>query len=201
MNFKEWMLLESTKSTIVISGVHGNEKAPVIAMKKFINKYNNINNFTFIPEANVSALEKGTRKGADNKDLNRQFCDPLKALEQKIWNQVKGCNLLITLHEWDDDGAFAYYSGPSTKKLAQQFVDIASKEFGIAKPKEKYLKSIKNGLVLDKNTNASSRFNCALETYALKNNIEYITTETPVKENLNKRVKVYLDFLHKLTNK
>lgn len=186
-SFKEWL----NGPTAIVAGVHGDEDAPVEAMRKLTNKPDN---FIFVTRANPTALDKGTRRGADNKDLNRQFCD-LTPQAKKLWEEVKECKLLVTLHEWDNTGAFAYFGGDRAKGIAKQFVDTASKTFGVAKPNEDHIKSMKNGLIDHEDIKHLGRTKCSFETYAWDRGIEYVTTETPMQEKFDERVRVYLEFL------
>lgn len=180
-NFFEWL----QKDIVVISGVHGDEKAPVKAMQGFKSS----NSITFIAEANPSALRLDRRTGQDELDLNRQFRDPLEGKAREIWERVKGHKLLVTLHEWDGDGFFVYYTD-GVKALAKKLLAIGAKEFGIAETEEKHLQAMKHGLVCHDDIKNIQRNKYSLETYAKKHGIDYITTETPVNAVFDRRVAV-----------
>lgn len=196
INFKKWL----DGPIAIVAGVHGDETAPVVALNKFIAKHGEIDGFIFVPEANHFALSQGTREGKEGKDLNRKFCN-LDAEAKKLWQKIENCSMLITLHEWGREGAFAYFGGNKAKKIAADFVSIASEKFGQAKPVEKYVKSMKNGLVNHEDIlKYGYRTVCSLEGYARNKGIEYVTTETPMNESLDKRVAVYLEFFDNLIN-
>lgn len=92
---------------LILSGIHGNEYAPPIGVKEFIEKYQNKfkkGNLFFIPTINKQGLEIKERNHLCKKhDMNRQFGKniPYKIIDT-ITKLVKQCDIIIDFHEGYD---------------------------------------------------------------------------------------------------
>ena len=91
-------------TVFVIGGIHGNEEAGWVAANEIAEWPIESGTLITIPEANPTAIEANSRRGADGTDLNRQFPTgepPQTALAEAIWSVVEAYNpdVLIDLHE------------------------------------------------------------------------------------------------------
>jgi predicted deacylase len=180
-----------------IGGLHGNEIAGPYGILKFLESGFYIpthKKVVFIPIANPSGFELRTRENEKKIDINRKFLDEnLKEECKEIWNCLKDekLNLLVTLHEDVDLHKFyAYYT--DHEEIAEDIKDLAKKYFKIydkseRKPLENddalYGDKIINGLIPLPHTVRGT-----IEDRFLAYGIPYITTESPGKIDLKKRI-------------
>ena len=91
-------------TVFVIGGIHGDEEAGWVAAAEIADWSIEAGTVVTIPEANPTAIDAGTRHGADGTDLNRQFPtdeEPRTDLARAIWDVVLEYDpdVVIDLHE------------------------------------------------------------------------------------------------------
>lgn len=96
--------VEDGPTVFVVGGIHGNEEAGWVAANEIADWEIGAGTLVTLPEANVTAIEEGTRSGSDGLDLNRQFPtneDPETELARAIWGVVESHepDVVIDLHE------------------------------------------------------------------------------------------------------
>ncbi len=125
---------EAGPTVMLVGGIHGNEPAGWKAANRIVHWDIGAGTLVGIPESNPTAIEAGTRRGADGKDLNRQFPtneDPQTELAQAIWEVVEMYepDVLIDLHEStgiyagdpvDGVGQAIFHSGESEASAAAE---------------------------------------------------------------------------------
>ncbi len=136
--------------------------------------------------ANPTGYDQHTRRNKDDEDINRHFFDKKLTGECKvIWNALKDENLALchTLHEDPDMSSFyLYYT--HNKKLAENIRELASKYFKIHnKDGDLYGDKIVDGLIALPHKKSGT-----IEDRMLEYGVPSITTETPGKVSLIKRV-------------
>lgn len=116
----------------VIGGVHGNEVAGYVAANEIVDWTPEAGTLVTIPEANVVAIEDGTRTDDQGVDLNRQFpegTEPTTDLARAIWDVLLEYDpdVVIDLHESigiyagdpvDGVGQAIFHSGGETASTA-----------------------------------------------------------------------------------
>jgi predicted deacylase len=196
--FKVVINPNAKKSICFVSGLHGNEEGSsegVLAFLKdrpFIHKNKRV---IIIPLANPTGLNKGTRKNADNVDINRHFLDDILNDECKyIWDALKEdkINLLCSLHEDPDLKTFyCYYT--HHLQLAKDLRTLAEKYFKIySKSNRKPLDGEEQTLYDDKIYNGLIQLPHTVrgtieDKFLLERDTPYITIESPGKVSLDKR--------------
>lgn len=91
-------------TVLLVGGIHGDEEAGWVAANEITEWTIDAGTLVTIPEANPTAIEQGTRRGADGENLNRMFPtneDPQTDLAQEIWHVVEEYepDAVIDLHE------------------------------------------------------------------------------------------------------
>lgn len=179
---------DATKTIGFIAGIHGDEPAGPLGVLKLLES-----NFHFpksrkvviIPLANPSGYEQGTRDNYEGIDINRQFDEKQLKDECKIiWDALKneGIELLHTLHEDDDLEEFYLYH-TEKDELAGDLRDLATKYFSVVKEGRLYDDLVMEGLIPLPHKRRGT-----IEDRVYDSFIPYITTETPGKASLKKRV-------------
>lgn len=191
-----------------VSGIHGNEEAGPYGVLEFVKSNMRIPSSVkviILPLCNPSGFLNNTRENDSNVDINREFVDGKLNNECKIiWNAIKNekIELLHTLHEDPELKQFyLYYT--HHEDLAEGIRDMAKyKGFQIFNKEHRspiegeernssVKDKIKNGIIPLPHTARNSLEDLALNKY----NIPYITTETPGKLHLKKRVDFNKDII------
>ncbi|QLG29258.1 succinylglutamate desuccinylase/aspartoacylase family protein [Halorarum halophilum] len=91
-------------TVLVVGGLHGNEVAGYEAAANVSDMELERGRLVTVPRANATAIESGTRIGADGTDLNRQFPtdeEPSTELARALWGVVEEYepDVVIDLHE------------------------------------------------------------------------------------------------------
>ncbi len=150
-----------------------------------------------LPLVNPSGFELDTRENEDGKDINRHFFDEDLAGEcRQIWEGIRDENidLLHTLHE--DPGMrsfYVYYT--HTKEMAEDIRDLAKKYFKIYGDESIRGDRVHEGLVPLPHVVRGT-----IEDRFLAGNVPYITTETPGKELLIKRIRFNKEVMKTVIN-
>jgi len=186
------------KQTICfIAGIHGNEQAGPYGVLSFLESGYQVpshKRVIIIPLANPIGFQKDKRENADNEDINRHFLDKeLKGECKILWDALKQENidLLHTLHEDPStDKFYLYYT--HHKKLAEDLRELAKKYFDIQEKGEALSKDEKQGQG-DKVHNGLVPLphvvrGCLEDKAIIERAIPYITTESPGKVDLKKRI-------------
>lgn len=145
---------KKSKKYLIISGVHGNEPAPVYAVRDFIISLNNKEvkrkdlQIDFILIVNPYGFEFNQRYNGKNVDINRDLTQ-LKTQEAKILAEnfnPKDYDKVFDFHEANAEGFFLYCYGTKNKKLSNKILKELEKN-NVSfdnKYKDKILK-VKNG--------------------------------------------------------
>jgi predicted deacylase len=188
----------NAKRTICfIAGIHGNEEAGPYGVLSFLESGFHVPNnkrVIIIPLGNPWGFEKGKRENADNEDINRHFLKKeLKGECKLLWDALKteDIDLLHTLHEDPStDKFYLYYT--HHKKLAEDLRELATKYFIIQKEGEALSKDEKPGQgdkIRDGLCPLPHVVRGTIEDKAIiEKAIPYITTESPGKADLKKRI-------------
>jgi hypothetical protein len=194
--FKVVINPDAKRTVCFIAGLHGNEPAGPLGALKFLEEKIYVpktKRVVIIPLVNPTGWNANTRETEEGNDLNRMFLDKdLKGECKYIWDAIKDDDILMlhTLHEDPDLKEFyLYYT--ADKQLAEDIRELASKYFPIYGkssrepiPGEIYKDKIYQGLVPLPHIKRGG-----IEDKVLEMGIPYITTETPGKANLSRRVK------------
>jgi predicted deacylase len=190
------------KTICFIAGIHGNEQAGPYGVLSFLESGFHVpshKRVIIIPLGNPYGFEKNKRENADNEDINRHFLEKeLKGECKVLWDALKheDIDLLHTLHEDPSTEKFyLYYT--HHKELAKDLVELATKYFDIQvkgealsineKPGEG--DKIYNGLVPLPHVVRG----CIEDKTLIERAIPYITTESPGKVDLKKRIEFNRD--------
>ena len=197
--------LDKKRKTIcILSGIHGDEIAPPIAMLSFIKKFNfdesNKFNLIFIPIANPIGFENKKRENYQNIDLNRRFSDKKLLFENKIiYNYLKKYKIYFfcAMHEDLDENEFYMYIFEKKKQnIYREIINLSKKHF-----------KIKNGSVEGANGHLSEnglirnlKVNDGSVEYRLfhEGSLFSMCTETPGKKKLSQRVKLNEKIIEKI---
>lgn len=98
---------EGAPKTLMISGVHGNEKTGQIVIKRLLEKMPDVvGTLTILPIANPTGFSEGTRQeSSSGLDLNRNFFETSdNAIIQAVLGLVKTHQYVIDLHNITTDG-------------------------------------------------------------------------------------------------
>lgn len=187
------------KTICFVAGIHGDEEAGPLGTLAYLEGNFHVpkhKRVIFIPLANPSGFERNKRENADDIDINRHFLDKeLKGECKFLWDALKHENidLLHTLHEDPDLKTFyLYYT--HHKELAEDLRELAKKYFNIfpkdsrqpleAEANTVYKDKIYDGLIpLPHVVRGTIEDKCLIEKA-----IPYITTESPGKVDLKKRI-------------
>lgn len=188
---------EADRTICIVGGIHGDEPAGSCAILKFLEQRVYVpknKKVVFIPVANPTGFELGTRENENKVDINRGFFENEMIPECKsIWDGIKNekIDLLHTLHETPDD-FYLYYT--SHEELAKDIRDAARKYFNIMDGEVEGDK-VYEGLVPLPHVVKET-----LEDKVFQYSCPYIATETPVKESLVKRVDFNLKMIRMAIN-
>ena len=125
-------LKEKGKKYLIICGVHGNEPAPVYAVKEFIISLSKKEikrkdlQLDFIFIVNPFGFEYNQRNNGDNKDINRDM-KKFETQEGKILQKhckPKDYEKVFDFHEANSKGFFLYCYGTKNKKLSDQILNL-----------------------------------------------------------------------------
>jgi hypothetical protein len=194
--FKVVVNPDARRTVCFIAGLHGNEPAGPLGVLRFIEEKIHVprtKRLVILPLVNPTGWENNSRETSEGVDLNRRFLDKELTGECKyVWDAIKDDEILFlhTLHEDPDLKEFyAYYT--HDKQLAEDVRELASKYFPIYGkssrepiPGEIYKDKIYEGLVPLPHIKRGG-----IEDKVLEMGIPYMTTETPGKANLSRRVK------------
>lgn len=121
---------QKSKKYLIISGVHGNEPAPVYAVRDFILSLNKKDvkrkdlQIDFILIANPYGFEFNQRYNGDNLDINRDLIQ-VKSQEIKILSKnfkPKDYDKVFDFHEANSEGFFLYCYGKKNEKLSNSIL-------------------------------------------------------------------------------
>lgn len=131
-------------TAVVVGGMHGDEVAGYEVGNEMLDWQLNRGTLVVIPEADVDAINRGTRHGSVGY-LNRQFPtgrEPTSGLAQEIWGVIEmhEPDVVIDMHSsrgiWDADTEFdgygqAIFSAPSvvSREPAEQTVAVMNERF------------------------------------------------------------------------
>ena len=143
-----------TKKYLIISGVHGNEPAPVYAVRDFIISLNNTGikrkdlQLDFIVVVNPYGFEFNQRYNGNNLDINRDLIS-LKTQESKLLTKCfnpKEYDRVFDFHEANAEGFFLYCYGIKNVKISDRILEELKKNKVVFdnKYKDKILK-VNNG--------------------------------------------------------
>jgi hypothetical protein len=188
----------NAKRTICfVAGIHGNEEAGPYGVLSFFESGFHVpshKRVIIIPLANPWGFEKGKRENADNEDINRHFLEKeLKGECKFLWDALKyeNIDLLHTLHEDPStDKFYLYYTHHN--ELAKDLRELATKYFNIQEDGEALSvgekqgegDKIHKGLVPLPHVVRGTIEDKAI----IERAIPYITTESPGKVDLKKRI-------------
>jgi predicted deacylase len=179
---------EGWKTVCFISGIHGDEPAGPLGVLKFLEERVHVprtKRVVILPLVNPTGIINGTRKNGEDKDINRGFLDDdLDGECKQVWDAIKDekVSLLHTLHE-DPEVKDFYLYYTDDRLLAEDIRGLASKFFSISREEEMYNDKMREGLIPLPHVKRGS-----IEDKMLEMGIPYITTETPGKTNLSRRV-------------
>ena len=123
---------QSRNSYLIIAGVHGNESAPVFALRDFILHLNNKTpqkkdvSIEFLCIANPYGFEFNQRYNGNGKDINRDMI-VLETQEGKIIAaafQTKNYKKVFDFHEANAQNFFLYCYGVKNKAYAQNILNL-----------------------------------------------------------------------------
>jgi len=123
---------QSRDSYLIIAGVHGNESAPVFALRDFILHLNNKTpqkkdvSIEFLCIANPYGFEFNQRYNGNGKDINRDMI-VLETQEGKIIAsafQTKNYKKVFDFHEASAQNFFLYCYGVKNKAYAQNILNL-----------------------------------------------------------------------------
>ena len=196
------------KTIFIVGGIHGNEIGGITGILDFLERKKFPENVTleFFPILNASGFISNSRLTDDGKDLNRDMCQQIKDIEiQSILNLAQKIKpeLFWTLHEdGSTDGFYAYYSDENKKPLWDRCAREASNYFPIVNG-DIHGDNCINGLISHpkpKRVNSTPKHKCSLENGIYELGCPYLTTETPMKENLAKRTLLNRKLIDLVTN-
>ena len=191
-NFKKTQRSSNTKHVLIVSGIHGNEQAPLLAIPKLLqtnlHKEANSIHVSILAPANpigVACFSRYNAKGQDiNRDLSKFATKEARIIKSIIDNEKP--DFVIGLHEGPQKGIFLYANKLVKKKTISSILKelrgndvlLASKDYFGRELAEKGYFPIRGGililiyfwrLLLNKTT---------LSTYLTDRNIPEVTTET-----------------------
>lgn len=197
--FKFTLNPDAKRCVCFVAGLHGNEKGGPYGALEFLKSQLYVpktRKVIIIPLANPVGFNKNTRENGDDKDINRHFLDDALSDECKcIWNALKDENidLLHTLHE--DPGLKSYYCYYTHhKELAEDLKTLAKKYFDIYNkshrpPEEDDENKLYGDEIIDGLIPLPHGITGTLEDkFLLHRGVPYITTESPGKMPLRKRI-------------
>jgi len=176
-----------------IGGIHGDEKAGPLAILNFLHHPPQTDfRVLLLPVVNPHGFSQHIRRNAQNRDLNRNWCDDDLCDENKaIVKSLDGSvRFLATLHEDSKaEGFYLYYSDTDRKPLYDKLVAMGKKIMPLKTKKTVYGDKLDRGLAQqDKLDLSRDKNRCCLETFFWKKGIPYLTVETPVNLPVEKRV-------------
>ncbi len=185
-----------TETVCISAGIHGDEVAGPYAVLEFLKKVNVASLFTRVilfPVANPTGFDQGTRRNEWKKDLNRHFDDKNLVGEKRlIYHFLKQYHLSIfhTLHEdMNEEKFYMYIYCEGFHPIAQSILKKAKKFFAIQKRKQVCGDPNENGIIYN-------RADGSLEERIYKEQKPIvISTETPLKQVLKKRVKLNVQLI------
>ncbi len=186
----------NNQSIFVVGGIHGNEIGGITGMLEYLKQGLFPENITleFFPILNPTGFLSNNRLTDDGKDLNRDMCKMSKEPQiENILDLAKTIKpkLFWTLHEdGSSDKFYMYYSDEDKKPLYNQCVEKASQYFPILDGFDIHGDKCINGLISHpkpERIKSSPKHGCSVENGAYENGLNYLTTETPMKESIAKR--------------
>ncbi len=144
------------KKYLIISGVHGNEPAPVYAIKDFITSLNNKEvkrkdlQIDFILIVNPFGFEFNQRYNGDNLDINRDMIKLETREAQILVNNFKSkyYDKVFDFHEANSNGFFLYCYGRKNKKTSNRILEeLKSNDVLFDNQYEDKILKVKNGIL------------------------------------------------------
>lgn len=188
----------NAKRTICfIAGIHGDEHGGPYGALSFLESDFHVpshKRVIIIPLANPIGFQENKRGNADDVDINRHFLKKELIGECKcLWDALKNENieLLHTLHE-DPDLKMFYLYYTHHKKLAEDLRELATRYFDILQKGERTSVDENEGQG-DKVINGMVSLPHVVrgtieDKFLIEKAIPYITTESPGKIDLKKRI-------------
>ena len=186
---------EKSKSIFIVGGIHGNEIGGITGIMDYLSRGKFPKDITleFFPILNPTGFISNNRFTDDGNDLNRDMCHRIKQPEVKsileLAKKIKP-SLFWTLHEDEStDGFYSYYSDEDKKSLWDKCVREASSYFPILDGEIHGDKCI-NGLISHPNKKrieSEPKHKCSIENGIHDMGFPYLTTETPMKNDLTER--------------
>lgn len=109
----------------IVAGIHGDETSGPLAILDYLKLAGNVTRarfpVRFLPVANPYGYDKGARRNAENKDLNRGWRGALRGERQLLYSAVsKSVRCFVSLHEDDEaPGLYMHVYGSGAKVEAE----------------------------------------------------------------------------------
>lgn len=202
-------LKDKGKKYLVISGVHGNEAAPVYAIKDFIISLNSKDvkrkdlQIDFILIVNPFGFEFNQRHNGNNLDINRDMTK-LETREARILVNnfsPKDYDKVFDFHEANASGFFLYCYGAKNKKISDNILkELKSNNVVFENEYKDKILDVKNGkLYVPIYASIYMKFKKTVTTGIFYSNCKNsFTFETSKNVNIEERkriVKIILDFI------
>lgn len=196
---------DTDQKTICFSaGIHGDEIAGPWSVLKFLENIPKIRTglrVLILPLANPYGFEMLSRHNAGKQDINRRYCDEKLSGEAKaIYDVITAhdVSFLHTLHEWAAaDGFYMYSSNKKQEKILSALPKMAEKHFKVLTDTTINGEKVNKGIIWHpKDGYTDMRSKCTLENKAWSDGISYITTETPSKADLGKRINLTIKIMN-----
>ncbi len=181
------------KTVAFVAGIHGNEKAGPYAVINFLRRPQPSKfRILLYPCVNPHGYEQHIRRNADQRDLNRDWCDGPTMGETKALKSLEneGVVFLHTLHEDpNNNGFYIYYSDIEHKSLYTKLIDMGKSYLPMKDDETVWGDKLVNGMVPDHVLSKErAKHRCCFETWMHNQGVNYLTTETPGKALMMKRV-------------
>ncbi|MBU0766945.1 succinylglutamate desuccinylase/aspartoacylase family protein [Patescibacteria group bacterium] len=189
---------EFSKTLLVISGVHGDEPAPVTAVVEFLREYEVDYPVKLIifPCLNPTAMRIGTRKNWEGKDLNRSrhwYFQPEQAL-CLLHSYGQKIDAVISLHEdWMSRHAYGFGFNRKYKKYFQELLKSAGEYLPVVSKDSLEGMPVEDGVIYDK-------FDTSLEARFAEAGVpRCFCSETGMRADFNSRVRANVAIIQKAT--
>ena len=180
-------------TVLITAAIHGNEKAGSFAIYSYIKRSDPPKDISLylMPIINHYGFDHNTRENGQRRDLNRAFNKDLDNDEtdrlETIVKKIKP-DLVINLHEdGTHEGCYIYVPYDEMREDADEILKSASKAIPTNKNKSIFGDPADNGVILQSHLINRPKNKHSFEFYLFKNNIPYITFETPSDESIKNR--------------
>jgi predicted deacylase len=183
------------KQTLCITGgIHGDEPAGSLGILQYLKNSDKPNMRLFIiPLLNPWGFEHNSRNNQNHKNLNREFNKKNPSDEAKLVITAllkEKPFFLHNIHEDDtQNGFYLYYSDKKSKEKYKKILEIARKFFPINVNKKIHDDDANQGMIYVSKNDKNYSNVASLECFAYQHNAQYLCSETPGGEPLDKRVK------------